>query len=307
MGVNKLSNLTLGIVGPGDMGHSVARVLTNLGYRVVTVLDGRSELSHIRAKRSNMRNVSDLKKLVSVSDFIFSIMPPNAAWSFAKKVSEAMGVVDKFPIFVDCNAISPKTTLSIDELIKNAGANFLNVGIIGPSPGRGMKTKFYASGEDVNALQFLNQNEIELVPVGEDISKASAIKMCYAALTKGTMTLQASVLIAAELLGVSSEVQNEFQDSQKFQWEAMNKRVSSLACDASRWASEMDQISETFGSVGVTENLHKGAADIFRLLEASPLSAETRETYDISRTMRQSINMYAKTALELRNIKKVIK
>ena len=53
--------------------------------------------------------------------------------------------------------------------------------------------------------------------------------MCYAALTKGTMTLQASVLIAAELLGVSSEVQNEFQDSQKFQWEAMNKRVSSLA------------------------------------------------------------------------------
>jgi hypothetical protein len=65
----------------------------------------------------------------------------------------------------------------------------------------------------------------------------------------------------------------------------------------------MDQISDTFDSVGMTPNLHKGAADIFRLLDASPLGAETRETYEKSRTMKQSIEIYAETARALKRKK----
>ena len=303
LGVNKLNNLTIGIMGPGDMGHSVARVLTNAGFKVVTILNGRSKLSCIRAKRSNMLDLSDLKELVSVSDFILSIMPPEQALNFAKEITKVFEVADKLPTFVDCNAISPDITLAMAKLVNNTGANFLNVGIIGPPPGRGVKTRFYASGVDVDALQFINQNEIRLVPLGEDIAKASAVKMCYAALTKGTMTLHASVLIVAELLGVSDEVQHEFRENQKFYWKAMNKQVSMLGCDAARWAGEMDQISATFSSVGITKNFHQGAADIFRLIDSSPLGNETRETYDQNRTMQQTVEVYANSALKSKNIK----
>jgi len=298
-----MSNLTIGVMSPGDMGHSVAAVLHETGCRVVTVLNGRSELSKMRAKRSNMVGLEDLQEMASVSDFIFSIMPPEEAENFAKEVAKAIVASRKSPVFVDCNAISPDTTLSIAEEIKNTGADFLNVGIIGPPPGRGSTTKFYASGEGVNSLQFINQNDIKLVPVGDEIIKASAVKMCYAALTKGTMTLQTSVLVAAELLGISDEVQDEFKESQGFHWEAMNKRVSTFACDAGRWAGEMDQISDTFGSTGMTPYLHKGAADVFRLLDASPIGIETRETYDKSRTMQKSIEIYAETARILKSKK----
>ncbi len=295
-----MSNPTIGVMSPGDMGHSVARALNEIGCEVVTVLSGRSELSHIRAKRSNMIDLGSLHEMVSASDFIFSIMPPEEAKNFAKKIADAINASDKAPIFVDCNAISPDTTLSIAAVIKAAGADFLNVGIIGPPPGRGSKTKFYASGEGANLLQFINQNDIQLVLAGDELIKASAIKMCYAALTKGTMTLHASVLVAAELLGISEEVQSEIEESQQFHWDAMKKRVSMLACDAGRWAGEMDQISDTFGSAGVTPYLHKGAADVFRLLDASPLGNETRETYDKSRTIHQSIEIYAETARKLK-------
>jgi 3-hydroxyisobutyrate dehydrogenase-like beta-hydroxyacid dehydrogenase len=250
-----------------------------------------------------MEDLGDLQEMASVSDFIFSIMPPEEAENFAKEVAKAIVASRKSPVFVDCNAISPDTTLSIAEVIKNTGADFLNVGIIGPPPGRGSTTKFYASGEGVNSLQFINQNDIKLVPVGDEIIKASAVKMCYAALTKGTMTLQASVLVAAELLGISDEVQDEFKESQGFHWEAMNKRVSTFACDAGRWAGEMDQISDTFGSTGMTPYLHRGAADVFRLLDASPISVETRETYDKNRTMQPSIEIYAETARILKSKK----
>ena len=85
--------------------------------------------------------------------------------------------------------------------------------------------------------------------------------------------------------------------------EAMNKRVSTFACDAGRWAGEMDQISDTFGSTGMTPYLHKGAADVFRLLDASPIGIETRETYDKNRTMQKSIEIYAETARILKSKK----
>lgn len=282
------------------MGHSVARVLSDKGCRVVTMLAGRSLLSKARASRSNMESLLDLQQLVSVSDFIFSIMPPQKAQNFAEEIAVAMSASGKTPVFVDCNAISPDTTLSIAAIIEGAGAKMLNVGIVGPPPGRGSSTKFFASGDDVDMLKFIEGDDIKVIPVNGDLIKASSIKMCYAALTKGMMTLHTSVLVAAELLGVSSEIHNELAQSQKFHWEGMNKRVSMYACDAGRWAGEMDQISDTFDSVGMTPNLHKGAADIFRLLDASPLGAETRETYEKSRTMKQSIEIYAETARDLK-------
>ena len=110
-----MSNLTIGVMSPGDMGHSVAAVLHETGCRVVTVLNGRSELSKMRAKRSNMVDLEDLQEMASVSDFIFSIMPPEEAENFAKEVAKAIVASRKSPVFVDCNAISPDTTLSIAE------------------------------------------------------------------------------------------------------------------------------------------------------------------------------------------------
>ena len=296
-----MSTLTIAIMSPGDMGHSVAEALHLTGCRVVTVLDGRSELTARRAKRSNMEDLGNLEEMVEVSDFIFSIMPPEEAENFAKKVAKVIAVSNNSPVFTDCNAVSPSTTLAIAEVITSSGARFINAGIIGPPPGRGLTTKFYVSGRDANLLQFVSGTDIKLVFMGDDLVKASAIKMCYAALTKGTMTLHAGVLVAAELLGISEEVQGEIKESQSFHWEAMNERVSAFACDAGRWAGEMDQISETFSSVGVTPYLHQGAADIFRLLDTSPLGVETRETYDKSRTMQQSIAIYAETVLDLMN------
>lgn len=299
-----MTNLTIGLMSPGDMGHSVAGVLVEKGHRVVTILAGRSELTKTRAARSDMEDVADIGALVAESDFIFSIMPPEKAESFASEVAAAMKASGETAVFVDCNAISPDTTLSIAAIMKDAGAKMLNMGIIGPPPGRGPVTKFYASGEDVDLLSFVDGDGIKFMPMGDDITKASAIKMCYAALTKGMMTLHTSVLVTAELLGISEELHSEIEESQKFHWEGMNKRVSMYACDAGRWAGEMDQISDTFASAGMTPNLHKGAADVFRLLDASPLSVETRETHDKTRSLQRSIEIYAETAQKLKDKKK---
>lgn len=285
----------IGVMSPGDMGHGIARIISDKGYQVNTVLAGRSDLSKERATRAHMEDVEDLAALVAISDIIFSIMPPEKALGFAGDIAGLVKSSGRRLAFVDCNAISPDTTLAIQDVIEATGATFINAGIIGPPPGGAMATNFYTSGEETDLIEFLDGDDIKFAPMGPEITKASAIKMCYAALTKGMMTLHTSTLVTGELLGISEELQAVIADSQQFHWQAMNKRVPFYAADAGRWAGEMDQISQTFGSAGMTPKLHAGAADVFRMLDKTPLSEETRETLDKSRTLQQAIDIYAQT------------
>jgi 3-hydroxyisobutyrate dehydrogenase-like beta-hydroxyacid dehydrogenase len=270
-------------------------VIKSKGYRVITALDGRSEVTRRRAERSQIEDVGFLENVVKEADFLLSIMPPEDALKFAGKVAEFMKDFGASPVFVDCNAVSPDTTLKIEAIMAKVTRSFIKVGIIGPPPRKGVISKFYASGPNTEELEFLDGEGISFRPVGDVITRAAAIKMCYAGLTKGNMTLHAAVLTVANLLGVSKELQAELSESQKFHWDLMNKRVPFYAADAGRWAGEMDEISKTFSHVGVSGQLHQGAADIFRLLDASPLGVETRETVNKNRTLEQAVEIYADT------------
>src|SRR3989454_8523598 len=48
-----------------------------------------------------------------------------------------------------------------------------------------------------------------------EVGTASALKMCYAALTKGFTALATELLVAAQLLGVSEELAKELIGSQR--------------------------------------------------------------------------------------------
>lgn len=299
-----MSKGTIAIVSPGDMGHVVGRVIVEKGYRVITSLEGRSDVTHIRAKRAQIEDLGTFESLIGEAEFILSIMPPEYALEFAREAAKTMHNLGVAPIFVDCNAVSPATAIEIGLVMARVEANYIKIGIIGPPPGKGITTKFYASGSDTDLLQFLDGDGISFRPLGGDITRAAAIKMCYAAMTKGTMTLHTAVLTAGELLGISGELRAEISDSQEFHWDLMNKRVPFYAADAGRWAGEMDQISQTFSDTGISGNLHRGAADIFRLLDASPLGKETRETLDHSRTLDQAVKIFADTARSIKHDKK---
>ncbi len=286
---------TIALLSPGDMGHVVGTVLGKKGLRVLTLLEGRSELTRQRAERAGMEDGKNLGSLVKSVDLIMSIMPPSSACGFAEVCAREMAAADVAPLFVDCNAISPASSETIGRSLEKAGAKFVKVGIIGPPPREGVQTRFYASGPDVELLDFLEGDGISLRNLGSDITTAAAIKMCYAGLTKGGNSLNTLIALAAELLGVSEPLHQELESSLPASLKAMNARIPTLAADAGRWAGEMDEIAATFGAVGLTSNLHKGAGDMFRLLDATPLGEETRETADRSRTLDETVRILAKS------------
>ena len=285
---------SIGIIGSGDMGHAVGAALKAGGKRVLTALDGRSQRSRRLAEAAGIEDAGGLPALVGAADLVLSIVPPAAARDVAVAVAAAMQATGARPHFVDCNAVSPATMHELAEIAGAAGAAVTDCGIVGygPRPG-GAATRFYVSGPEAGALMALDGNGIAVKPLGPEIGRASALKMAYAGINKGVLGLYAAGLIAAERMGLRAELVEELAGSQKAALERMRATVPWLATDAERWIAEMEEIAATFAAAGVTARYHEGAADVFRLLAASPLAAETRESADRSRTLEQALAVFA--------------
>ncbi len=286
---------TIAIMSPGNMGHAVGWTLRERGFRVITALDGRSARSRELAEQGELEDAGTLVQLIAETDLVLSIMPPSAAQAFATAAAEAMGATETTPVFADCNAIAPATTQKIGTIIDAAGAAFIDGGIIGAAPGKDTPPRLYVSGPDAELLLPLGGPDLNVVSLGPKIGRASALKMCYAALTKGTMTLDTAVLLAGTQLGVYDELMAELTGSQQPALKRMENRVPWLAADAERWTGEMEEIAATFGAAGLPVNFHLAAAEIFRLLATTPLAEETRESADRSRTLGETMRLFAET------------
>ncbi len=283
---------TIAILSPGDMGHAVGRALGEHGHDVITCLVGRSERTKTLAGQGGFNDVADLETLTKAADLILSIIPPAAGLATAKSVAAAMEQSGAKPHYADCNALSPATAGRIADVITGAGAPFIDAGIIGPPPGKGQPTRFYVSGADTAPMETLDGKGIAVKPLGREVGRASGIKMCYAGLSKGTNTLHTAVLMAAQAMGLSDELRDEFLYSKKDTYAQMQANVGRLPADSGRWIGEMEEIAASFDAVGVTPNFHLGAADVFTLLSRTPLAEETRETMDRSRTLEESVRVY---------------
>lgn len=284
---------TVAILSPGEMGAAVGRALSQDGFDVATWLGGRSAPTRERAKAAGFREVATLDALVGEADIILSILPPELAAATAETVAAAMKRTGKRPPFADCNAVSPETARGIGAVISGAGAPFIDAGIVGNPPGKGKPTRLFVSGEAAGLMDGLNGKDIDVRQSGAEIGRASAIKMCYAAITKGTSALHAAVLIAAERLGVADELHVELPYSVPDLYKRMEATVPALPAVSGRYIGEMKEIARTMDAAGVTPNFHIGATELYELLVTTPFATERRDTVDPNRGLRSTVRVAA--------------
>ena len=287
---------TVAIMSPGDMGHAVGQVLSESGIDVITCTDGRSQRTKNLAEMAGLRQVATLEDMVIQADLVLSIMVPSKAMSFVREISPHFESSKTPTYFADCNAVSPQSALAMAEVINQAGGKFINGGIIGTAPTNGDTPRFYVSGPDASVVMELDGRGIIVKAIGNKVGQASGIKMCYAALTKGTNTLHVALLTAASRMGLTDDLRKEFEFSQKSHLAAMEKGISRLPANAHRWIGEMEEIAATFENLGVTPNFHKGAAEIYKMLNSTPFAKESPETIDKDRTTWDTIEAVSKIA-----------
>jgi 3-hydroxyisobutyrate dehydrogenase-like beta-hydroxyacid dehydrogenase len=255
--------MILTILHPGEMGASVAAAAISSGHRVLWVSEGRSEETKQRALFLELEDVRALSA-INESDIVFSICPPNAAIQMAKDVAET-----KFKgLYVDANAGSPEKKLLINELLKSRNIDFVDGGIIGPPANSEGSTRLYVSGERCREIEtiftdgFLGVQSLE-----GGIGKAAALKIAYAAWTKGSSALILAVRAMARNAGVEKDLLYEWGLSQP-NAEAMTSLSATLnSPKAWRFVSEMDEISKTFAANGVPNNFWDAAAEVYDRLK----------------------------------------
>jgi 3-hydroxyisobutyrate dehydrogenase-like beta-hydroxyacid dehydrogenase len=292
-GPAKMTVKTLAILMPGDMGHGCGIAFRESGYRVVTNLVGRSERTKGLGAKAQIEDLGSFEEVAKQADLVLSILPPENAVEQARIFADAMIAAGSAPPYVDCNAIAPSTSLKVAGEIARAGGLYIDGGIIGNNPitEKG-GTRLYVSGPDTSMVEELDGKGMVVRNIGDEIGRASGMKMVYASSTKGTFSLHAAVLTTAHAMGLTEEYLKELSESQPAMLAAMERMIPRIPLDAARWRGEMHEIAATFAEAGVTPKFHQGAADMMALADRTPIALETRETVDQSRTLLQALHMY---------------
>ena len=275
------------------MGQAIASVLSRHGLRSLAALDGRSDRTRQLADTAQIRDVGSLKNLVIEADIILSVLVPASATEAAEHIALAIRDVGKPLLYVDANAIAPDRAQRIGQIIQAAGGQFVDASIIGPPPQMSNQTSIYASGSEANQLLPLRDYGLDIRVIGSEIGQASGLKICYAALTKGLIAIGTELMIAAHRLGLDAHLEAELASSQPGLLDYLSHAIPSMPPKAHRWIGEMEEIADTFQSLGLTEKIFHGTANLYRLVKDTPLGQETPEERDRNRVFIQVISSLA--------------
>ncbi|MGI9507863.1 MAG: DUF1932 domain-containing protein [Geminicoccaceae bacterium] len=276
----QLSAPTVALMSPGDMGEAVGRLLRQHGVRVISALHGRSPRTRALAAEAGIEEVTDDVEMIKTADILLSIVAPAEAEGLARRLALAIEQAGGDILYADCNAIAPTTVQRLAAVIEPTGAHFVDGGIIGPPPRPDSRaTRLYVSGPKAARLAVLSGFGLDVRAIGDQVGDASAIKMCYAALNKGTIALMTGVSVMAERLGVSEPFGKELALSQEAVLGRMHRQVPGMVPKAHRWIGEMEEIAETFDKVDLTPAVFEGIADIYRLVAEKPIASASPEDW----------------------------
>jgi 3-hydroxyisobutyrate dehydrogenase-like beta-hydroxyacid dehydrogenase len=274
----------IGILHPGEMGISIAASVINSGHQAYWASENRSDKTRLRAEKYGLIERDSLLQLCQTCEIIFCICPPHAAEAVANSVIEH----EFNGYYLDANAISPQRSIKIGQMMETAGIHFVDGGVIGGPAWRPKETWLYLSGKYANVIAdcFMN-GPLETKIIGDEIGKASALKMCYAAYSKGTTALLAAILATAESLNVREELYQQWDTNDPNFSEDVIRRVTRATAKAWRFEGEMHEIASTFQEAGLPSGFYEAAAGVFHRMANFKDSAETPKLDDVLKALLQ--------------------
>jgi 3-hydroxyisobutyrate dehydrogenase-like beta-hydroxyacid dehydrogenase len=257
----------IGVVAQGMMGSGVGRRLRENGAEVRTLLSGRSQASAERAKAADMAAAANERELLSGADFFLSILPPGEAEALARRLAPTLAALDRKPVYLDCNAVSPQSAVRIGEIIAPTGAHFVDAGIIGGPPHPGKKgPSIYASGEHVREALPLRDWGIDLRAIDGPIGAASGLKMSYAGITKGTTAIASAMMLGAARFGCAEALISELSESQPGLLGQFRNSIPRMYDKAYRWVAEMEEISDFLEQNPPSRDIYAAIARLYAYL-----------------------------------------
>lgn len=248
------------LLHPGEMGTSIGANLAKKELEVFWVPNGRSSATSTRAEANGFKDTANLEAALRSAQVVLSICPPEFALELARQVAD-LGFNG---IFVDGNAVSPETSLEISKLFSG---QYVDGGIVGPPAWQSGTTRFYLSGKKAPEIaELFGDTWVEANVCSEAPGAASALKMAYAAYTKGSGALLLGIVALSEHYGVSQNLSDEWDLSMPGLSTRSAQSAKGTSGKAWRFVSEMNEIEKTFQAANLPGGFHQAAAEIYRRL-----------------------------------------
>ena len=250
---------TIALLHPGNMGSTIGRCAATSGARVLWASAQRSAASRKRAEQAGLIDAGDLAAAVRQSDIVLAVCPPE----FATEIAASVAAQRFQGIYVDANAVSRATAEEIAKIVTKAGASFVDGGIIGSPVKQAGTTRMYLSGEKAAEIaQLFSASMLDARSIGAVPGEASALKVVYAAWTKGTDALILAIRALAAHEGVDHALLEEWKISQPALENKCLRAAAVAVPKMWRYVGEMREIAEAFEAAGLPNGFHNAAAEV---------------------------------------------
>lgn len=158
-------------------------------------------------------------------------------------------------IWCDCNSVAPETKRQAARAVEAAGGRYVDVAVLAPVDPARLAVSLLIAGPAAHeaetvlrAASFTNTRV-----VGEEVGRASAVKMIRSVMVKGLEALTAEMMLGASAAGVTEEVLASLDASEKLRpWaERVAYNLERMATHGLRRAVEMEESAKTLAALGV--------------------------------------------------------
>ena len=249
------------LIGFGEAGEAFARAAGWQGEtRAWDLLPKRREAMAAAAVESG----ADAAATLADRAFVISLVTADQALAAARDYAP---LLTDGALWCDMNSVAPETKREAAAVIEAAGGRYVDVAVMAPVE-KGLAVPLLLSGPHAIAAQPLlaSLGFSNIRVVGEEVGRASAIKMIRSVMVKGLEALSSECAAAAEAAGVFDEVMASLDASEKAApWaDKVAYNRERMARHGRRRAAEMEESARTLQGLGVEPVMTRGTVRLQR-------------------------------------------
>ena len=249
---------TVGVLFPGEMGSAVAALLSARGTPVVTTLAGRGPATAAHCAASGAAVLPSLAEVVRASDVLVSLVVPSAAGAVADAYCAAAHLAPAGAIYVDANSVAPARAADIGRHVESAGRSFVDASVNGLAKNLAASGTVYLSGPRAGEVAALFAGAARVKLLGDEVGRASAMKMLLGGLSKGLTALFAELALVAHGHGMLDEMLEAASRTYGGVAAVAERMLPTYDRHAARRHTEMSELEATAHEAGVTPRVIDG-------------------------------------------------
>lgn len=212
---------------------------------------------------AHAEGVSALRRATLILSLVTAEQALAAACDYA-------ALIEPGALWCDMNSVAPQTKREAAAAIEAAGAHYADVAVMAPVEPARLAVPLLVSGRGAgDAVARLQAAGFETVrSVGDQVGRASAIKMIRSVMIKGMEALTAEMMLAAQAADVEAEVLASLGAG----WDTKAAyNLERMAKHGARRAAEMEESAKTLAALGVDPVMTRGTVARQRAMAAPRL------------------------------------